>query len=281
MIQYPKRFVEVSGQTCSVPRVASLGVNPRTQNAIGLQTEGTVCWLGLPGQGLGGMESRTVGSGGAEPYECNLAVNATSGGPAYVAELSGLPIQVASTKTIFTRYNTSVDFQTRSRLKVNPSRNRIAGSITNPLDVEIRNCRLLFENWVYIFPRAIAPGETVDIFSGTRERTTTFYFSRQQDNGSDKEGGLAWNPQDNNVNRIAEMMMFHESARGREYTSMSNGYQTEIDLSEQVNLNRAILFGHVGDVCTQLNFESDAGTPEFDGSRTVVRLIFPVDIEKK
>ena len=258
------------------PNVTTLDVDSDSSNAIGINTAGSSCWLGVPGKGLSGMQSLTANGDSATPYNCNLEAVKNKDQVNYQAELSGLPVQVASTKTIFTRYNSSADFKSRSRLKVNPVRNRLAGSFTNPLDVEIQNCRLLFENWVYIFPRPIAPGETVDIVTGTRERTTTFYFSRHQENGSDKEGGLAWNPEDTNINRISEMLMFHESARGREYTSMSNGYQSDLDLSEQVYLNRAILFGRLGDVCTQLNFKSDSGLPEFDQSRTIIRLIIPV-----
>ena len=258
------------------PQVARASIDTDTRNAIGISTQGSSCWLGLPGQGLSGMQSRAASDTSSLPYACQLDFLETGSG---TAALVDLPLQVSSTKTIFTRYHSQVDFQTRSRLRVNPNRSeRLVGSITNPLNVEIRNCRLLYQNWVHLFPTAIAPGETVDIYSGTRERTTTYYFSRQQDTASDKEGGLAWNPQDADIDRIAEMLMFHEAARGRDYTSMSNGYQAEIDLSEQVNLNRAILFGQLGDVCTQLNFESNAGTPEYDNCRTILRLILPVDV---
>lgn len=262
------------------PSVARANIDSNTRNALGFETDGSSCWLGLPGQGLSGMQSRTAGNSNEQPYECKLDFVKNDGQAEYRAELSQLPIQVSSTKTIFTRYNSTVDFETRSRLRFNPTRNRLVGSITNPLDVEIRNSRLLFQNRVYIFPRPLAAGETVDIYTGARERTTTFYFSRQQENGSDKEGGLAWNSQESSVNRIAEMLMFHEAARGKQYTGMSNGYQSEIDLSEQVNLNRAILFGHLGDICTQLNFESPMGSPEYDNCRTIVRLIIPVDTTK-
>ena len=110
-----------------------------------------------------------------------------------------------------------------------------------------------------------------------KERTAAFYFSRREESESDKGGGRPWNPQDDNLDRVAEMMMFHDAAGGRQYTGMTHGFQTYAELSEPVLLQRAILFGSIKDVCTQLNIESGSGDVAYDNASTWIRIVLPVE----
>ena len=53
------------------------------------------------------------------------------------------------------------------------------------------------------------------------------------------------------------------------------------DLTEQLYLQRAILFGKMNKVCTQLNIETDADEVEYDQTNTFVRVVLPVEYKKK
>ncbi len=245
-------------------------------NSLGIDTENSrVSWMGIPGEGLGGMQSRTIATPHERGYRCSLTGSAAD--PR--ARLLGLPIGVSSTRLLFTRYDAASPFDIRSRLRLNRSQNRLKGTITNPLDVELRDCRLFFQNWAYILPRPLQPGESVDVASEMQERTATFYFTRRLEGESDKAGGVPWDPRDNNIDRIAEMIMFYSIAQGKQYTGMTHHFQPFIDLSEQLELRRAVLVGRAGDDVTRLQLSCQQQNVTYDQCRTIVRFLLPVRFE--
>lgn len=234
-----------------------------------------VSWMGIPGEGLGSMQSSAARSFGEVAYQIliDIDVEVATG----ESRLQQMPTGVSSTRTLLSRYTSQFPQNVVSRLRLDRARNRLRGTVTNPLEQKISGCRLLFENWAYVMDRPLLPGETIDVYSEMTERTSNFYFSRQVREESDKGGGLPWNPQDDNIDRIAEMLMFHRVAGGRGYTGMTHGFLSSTDLSEQVSLRRAILFGKVDNASTELEIESNTGSAEIDQANTWVRIIMPVD----
>ena len=57
------------------------------------------------------------------------------------------------------------------------------------------------------------------------------------------------------------MLMFHESARGKNYTGLTHRYQPQIDLSEHIRLGQAVLVGRAKYPVVNLisAYPSDAG----------------------
>ena len=245
-------------------------------NSLGLNTKSTVVtWMGLPGPGLGGMKSKTTAGLMLQGYGCDFKSNSGDR-----SELASLPVKVSSTKSVHSKYSTTHDFSIRSRLRLNPTTNQLQGTVTNPFDEELRGCRLVFENWAYVLDRPLAPQESVDVFTGMKERTSSSYFSRRAKTADSKGGSKPWNPQESNIDRIAELMMFFNAANGRQYTGMTHGFQPYVDMSEHLNLRRAVLFGKLEGPTTKLNIDSDMGPPEYDQCRTFVRLVLPVQYKK-
>ena len=257
------------------PHNASCEVSPAPTNAFGIDTSNTnISWMGLPGEGLGGMRSNSQVGLGRQGYECQLE-NSGPQSQSITGRLTKVPVKVASTKTLYSHYDANHDFGIRSRLRLN-SRGRLQGTITNPFDYTLKDCRILFENWAYIVGSPIEPGDSVEVLS-ERERTTSSYFSRRVDTESDKGGGLPWRPQEDDIGRIAEMMMFFDAANGRQYTGLSHDFQPFIDLSEQLNLRRAVLFARVDTLGTELDIQCSSSDVEYDQSQTYVRIILPVN----
>ena len=257
------------------PSNTKCSVKPPSSNALGLDTsESLISWMGIPGDGLGSMRSNTSAGLFVQNYSCELSSNSAS-------KLSQLPVKVSSTKSLTSQYFTNKKLPKSSRLRLNPTTNQLQGTITNPFDFEIRNCRVLFENWAYILPTPLLqPGETVDVFVDMKERTATSYLSRRQDTEDNKGGDIPWDPNEDDIGRIAEMMMFHKSVGGRRFTRLTHGFQPYLDMTEQLYLRRAVLFGEVDNVCTKLEIETDADEIEYDQSLTYVRVVLPVEYKK-
>ncbi|MEM9412371.1 MAG: hypothetical protein AAGA30_14755, partial [Planctomycetota bacterium] len=189
------------------PNNLACDVKLKSQNDLGIDvSQSSLCWQGVPGAGLGGMKSGSAQPTLSQGYSCQLA------GRSKAAELNGLPIRVSATKTISGEYFDQIDLQPNSRLRLNRRTNRLQGTFTNPLDVEIKQSCLLFENWIYVRGEPLLPGDTINIVSEMTERPASSYFSRRVTSDSDKGGNTPWNPLDTDMRRIAEIMMFFSAA---------------------------------------------------------------------
>ena len=198
------------------------------------------------------------------------------------SQLVDLPFQVSSTKTLLTQWWAKTDMSVRSSLRLTPQIGRLQGFVTNPLDVELKNGRILFENWAYLIDQPLDAGETINIESDTRERTASSYLTRRI---RDKEKGVnaPWNPEESRIDRIADVMMFYSAAGGGQYTGLTHGYQNFLDMSNALQLERAILVGEIDGVCTELTIgDPDSGDQEvnYDQVRTFVRIVLPVEYKR-
>jgi hypothetical protein len=86
-----------------------------------------------------------------------------------------------------------------------------------------------------------------------------------------------WDQSSVEVPRIVQMMMFHEAARGRSYTGLTNRYQPYVDLSEHVRLGEAVLVGRSAKRVAQLTQgTSPLADPGDENVWTWYRLVLPV-----
>jgi hypothetical protein len=80
------------------------------------------------------------------------------------------------------------------------------------------------------------------------------------------------------VNRIAQMLMFHQAAGGRRYTGLSHRYQASLDLSESLKLGRAVLAGKVAEPAAELVAgDQPLAQAENQTSSAWCRIVFPVE----
>ena len=76
------------------------------------------------------------------------------------------------------------------------------------------------------------------------------------------------------VPRIVEMLMFHEAAGGARYTRLTHRYQSWLDMSDHLNLNRAVLVGRVAKGASRLLVGGDVIVP--DQQWVYYRIVLPV-----
>lgn len=227
-------------------------------------------WQGLPGDGLGGMDTRvTAGS-----YDRAYAIFSSG----LDADIGAMPIQVSSSKTLTARWWGTTDLPFRSNLRVSAVDDRLHGNVTNPLPIKLSGCVVYFENWAYRLDKeALAAGETISIDGQTTEKTLDGHLTRRKVIEG-KDTPTAWDRADQNVPRIVEMMLFFDAAGGSSYTELTHRYQSFTDLSPQLYLSRAVLTGYAETRAGELSRDGESLADHYDPQRqwTFYRIVLPV-----
>ena len=241
----------------------------------------TTSWLGLYGEGFGGMQSRTGGgSWFSSPYQTSPDL----GG------LSGVPIQVWSSKMFLGRWEARSTFATAATSELGPLRQladgSLAGAVTSPLVVPLEGAMLCYGTNAYhlgtleagkahdaakLDARLLSSElQKAEVVAATKSSLSPSMRTRPHDPGSQQ------------IDEIVRKMMFYEAAGGREHARLDHQYHGFLDLSELLKLNRAVLVGTVAataDAGSALNLAS-GGEPVSrveDRRRIFVRLVLPVE----
>jgi len=240
-----------------------------------------LAWQGLPGGGLGGLESRAAGTAlFAEPYTMGLRDGSNgarmSTRPPAEAEvaISDLPIEVSGTKSLFGAWWVLGEPAAGQRLTAS-AYGLLTGQLTNPLECELTDCMVLYENWMYPVSGTLSPGEAVT-FDGVSPRNLEWHLSRRRVVDS-KDVGTPWDQGSSDVPRILEMMMFYRAAGGAAYTGLTHRYQPDLDLSEHLRTGRAILVGRSATAGSRLTPVGATWEPDRVRQWAFYRVVFPVD----
>ncbi|MEM7454005.1 MAG: hypothetical protein AAF456_06570 [Planctomycetota bacterium] len=231
-------------------------------------------WHGIPGNGLGGMQNISAAALFRQEYSLNI--DDPGGNP--VSELSGVPLRVASSRGFFSRWRAENSLPINHNLTfdlANVATAKLDGSFTNPFDQRLKNCRIMYREWVYVLARPLEPGETIDIKSEMDEKTANNYFSRRVAEES-KGTTSAWDPGDLDLGRITDVMMFYRLSGGLAFTGLTHSYQSYFDLSHLPDLNRAVFVAELDVPATGLEVDGTSDDESFDRKFTIIRLVLPV-----
>ncbi len=265
------------------PRSDSYDVALDQTSGLGFElSSNVISWQGLPGDGLGGMWAKE--KPGARQSSYRQLIESREVPTEYTSSLENLPLHVSSTRPLFAQWNANFPTKIRSRLVFSKDGSRVEGTITNPLDVPIRNVHLLFEPYIYSLQKEqLEPDETFDIWSETRERSVRSWLNRRtkKSEKDNRSNNSPWDPRDTRITRIADMLMFHEAAGASNYTGLTHGYQGFVDMSDQLGLKRAVLVGQIDPIATKLKIDGEVATGKYDRADTLVRIVFPVIYEEK
>jgi hypothetical protein len=264
------------------PAAGSCDISVNRQTTMGFDIESDLLsWQGLPGEGLGGMQTRVSGGISKPGYQLTIESPAESGN--YISSLTDVPIYVSATKSLFTQWNAHFPANVKSQLVHSARAARLEGTVTNPLDVPLTNVRLLFENYAYILPKDLEAGETIDVLSEMKERNVRSLLTRRTTTSDQENKGQnrPWNPQDTRVSRIADMLMFFRAAGGSNYTGLTHSFQDFVDLSDHLYLKRAILVGEIKPNFTNLKINDQTVSEEYDRTNTFVRILLPVTYQQR
>jgi hypothetical protein len=225
-----------------------------------------LAWQGIPGEALGGLSSDQRVLVSIDPY----IVEPPGPSPALV----GLPVQSGSSKGISIRWWSQIQSPIASSLR-RSEHGPVEGEITSPLPVEMTDCLLAYDGWLYRLG-TIRPGEKLQI--DARQSLNLEYRLTERTVRSSKDIATPWDPTTTNVNRIAQMLMFHQAAGGRRYTGLSHRYQASLDLSESLKLGRAVLAGKVAEPAAELVAgDQPLAQAENQTSSAWCRIVFPVE----
>jgi len=231
-----------------------------------------ISWHGLPGTALGGMNRAARADLFGESYAISSCTDADR---VQHMAISGLPIQVWSSKSLVGRWRGRAGGGVwQGHLRAD-SVGLVRGEVVNPLTVPLDDCVLFHGRWAYPLGK-VGPRQRVAVDKGPGPRNVETLL-RQRKIIDGKDINTPWDPSSDDVPRIIQIMMFHEAAGGRTYTTLFHRYQGFIDLSDHLKTGRAVLVGRAGRRATEL---VRGGTPlsdEYDKHWTFYRFVFPVE----
>lgn len=219
-------------------------------------------WQGLPGRGLGGLQSQLYTDRGMPDYAIDISADGAS-------TFQGVGIPSAGTKCINGRWLDQIASNAEVDLQEMRGVDQLEGELVNPLEVELFEPVLFYHNWYYILNSRLAPGERLTVSSETIPKTLTRRLNRQKV----VDGNVSitrWDPADRNqLDRLLELMMFYEAASGINYTSLAHRYQPQVDQSNLLDTDVAILMGRAEQSPVKVVVSQDALGSSGDASEVL------------
>ena len=158
-----------------------------------------------------------------------------------------------------------------------PGSELLQGKLTNPLNADLLNGMLIYRNWTYLLPTRFPAGSQIESLDTLRQKNFRWQLSRQKALESSSETER-WNPANtSSLERIGEIILFHEASGGTRYTNLKHLPLASLDLSHVLSDDRCILFGHLQNAATDIEIDGDK-TNGIQGNReTFIRVIIPVE----
>jgi len=238
-----------------------------------------VCWVPRPGEGYRGMS----GSGGLDE---------TQPGYRFLADRAGIenfPVRKWSTAAVTSQWERSTGAgQLITAHLQEGGLNRMAGTIEHHLPGELTDWFIAYGNFAY-FDRApqgektrpLRPGEKWDLTHAASNLLRGRLLMLIQEQSTGLRPGTEDQPQrityDTNSSSLAVCELvtsFYQAIGGAAYTGLQNESLKRLDLSETIQLKRAVLFGKLN--ISPLQFQLDGKTLPQQAQSVMVRMILPV-----
>ncbi len=227
--------------------------------------EGWISWQGLPGNGLGGLAANQLTAPRLSPYQVSFS------GPKLT--LSGMPVQIAGSKALSARWWGACSMPQPPPLTINQF-GLLEGEIVNPLPVELSDCLLVYDEWMYRL-KTLSPGQRVRVADHDPLNLEARLQQRTVANAKDIIS--PWERDATDVPRIVQMLMFHESARGSAYTNLTHRYLSYLDLTPRVRNGRAVLVGRMPQAVTHVSLSGETLSTDSRGEPwSWVRIVIPI-----
>ena len=226
-----------------------------------------ISWLGSADSGLRGM------NGGSRALTfANLGYRYAP--DASVERLESLRIPIWSTKSLESRwFGPSSGVVVEADLQqVGPD--RLTGTVTNRLDVTLRETILAFGTQVYYNLGEIAPGASVRV-ELTLNRQLSGYLGELRRTYDSKDD--TWNGESRLIHRanLLRAILFHESENfGTD--PLSSRPLKELDLTTQLRLDRPMLVAKIDRPVAEWRIAPAASEPKITRT-TLIRVILPLD----
>ena len=227
-------------------------------------------WWGLPGTGIGGMQTRAA--------NLELVQNGYRYSPD-LAALDDVPVLTLSTKSLTAQWTAPANALIEADLVDQDG--MASGSIVNNTGRALRNARLFYGNWGYRLGN-LADGRQIDVGEHLEPRSaktilTASVLSPTTTTSGQAEGGVFF-PDRASELALLNLMMFYEAAGGLKFAQLPNRFQSDCDLSEMLRpgLGRAVLVAEVPEAGSRLIDQSSSEPIDDDFATFVYRFVIPV-----
>jgi hypothetical protein len=227
--------------------------------------------LGLPGTGVGGTQavSRDWEISGTD-YRLTDQLST----------MAGVPIQVSSTKSLVGRWLAAVGPLVQSQLTADPD-GLVEGTLENTSGAAWADGILLYGGWAYRLGN-VADGTRVEVGQQLDPVRARALLARQargrSGGGADGTGRGVFQADEASLAQVLQVMMFYEMIGGYGFAGLPSRYEAFCDLSDLLNLGRAILVVRVDGPGSEL-VDRQSNVPlgdETDSRLVVYRFVLPV-----
>ncbi len=251
-------------------------------------TDARLDWQGLPGKGLGGMESNLLSDQGMPRYTVDIfvppateeAASAAKSGTS--ASITGVGIPASGTKCLYATWSGSFEAKGKSQLAELKGIDQIEGLLVNPLPYDVLRPVLMYHNWYYSLPSRIRAGEEISITADMVPKDLLRRLNRRQIINSN-DVITRWLPEDRqSLDRLLEIMMFYKASGGADYSKLKHRFQPRTDISNVLALDHAVLFGELAKPLGDVQL-ADVPAEEIkkQASATWCRVLLPVASAKE
>ena len=273
------------------PRSAlySLAVEPNWPGPHAAAAPAITSWFGLPGTSLGGMNSRTAELPLFDrPYPCDA--EATALGPTPLAAWSSRSYTArwfnTDARLIDADLHENADHQLAGTIKLTTGQGSSAangGAATGQgggATFELHGGVLFYDRWAYKIPESLTAGAQLEIerLESPLMAETLLYRAAGKSTAKYKPLPLTTRASIDR-GRILEIMQLFRAAGGRQYTGLTNRYQSFVDLSDLLALDRAVLIA-VGPPAATLTVDGQS-LPSSDTAPPVSYYRFVIPVAKQ
>jgi hypothetical protein len=235
-----------------------------------------LAWQGLPGRSLSGMDASSHADLEAQRY---LIRDAAAQSDMPWLEVDELSLSVGTTKGFVARWWGKSALQQDFTPLKSSALKLVSGRVVNPLNVRLEGCVLYHDRWAYKLG-TLEAGQGVSL-DDTASPLDVKWLLTQRTVVDSRDVTRPWDrSMRDDVPRILEMLMFHETAGGRGYTGLMHRYDQFIDLSGQLTAGRAVLVGRADDSATRLLANNQHVSGEQDRHWTYYRIVLPTTPER-
>ncbi len=269
------------------PSAGTCDLSLHRSNRLGIDIESDMLsWHGLPGKGYGSMETQS-GAGISRIRYAHSRELLNKDGSHSQSKLLRMPTYVSATQPLLAQYRGTFGIKFQSNLRYNSRSQRIEGTLVNPFDFPLKNCRLIFGSDAYLLSAPLEPGDFISVESEMQDRPLVSHLTRRRtvevvETKSQNTQNLPWNVHETRISRIADLLMFYSAAGGSNYTAgLTHDYQSFIDMSGNLGLGRAILVAEVEGLGTSILIDDQSTEDQYDKVVTLVRIVLPVTFAER
>ncbi|MBI3866184.1 MAG: hypothetical protein HY290_30255, partial [Planctomycetia bacterium] len=241
-----------------------------------------MAWLGVPENSVGGLYRTGAGGFGGRHYR--FAPGAAS--------LENLPVAHWSTKSVSATWIGELARPVVDSRLVSLGTGQLRGSLKLLLDEPLEDCVLVASGWAYTpgtDDATLKPGAEWQLRGGrgVRELKALLTGERQMRRmkGNIASGGEItttiepYDPLGRNRSQQVAMVTFHEATGGTGYTGLANAALRELELTDLMQLGRAVLVGRRAAPAARVIVDGVPVTPT--GHETWMRIVLPVVIRER